>query len=204
MERLIAATVLAAFCATPLPAQRPVPAGVVVSGTLSFDGRASLGDFSGITTTVTGMMTGGADLRTVRGWVEAPTITLKTGNGKRDRDMEASLEARRYPTIRFDLDSVSPHQEAGDSATVTLSGRLTIHGVTRDVAFPATIRFESGRLRLRSSVSLLLTDYQIGGLSKMFGLLRMYPDIVVRVELVFAAAAAARPEAAPGGTPPAS
>jgi len=203
MDRLIAAAVIAALFAPPLAAQRAVPAGVVVSGTLNFDGRATLGDFSGTTTTVTGRMTGG-ELRTVRGWVEAPAITLKTGNGKRDRDMYASLGAEQYQTIRFDLDSVAPHREAGDSVTVTLHGRLTIHGVTRDVALPATIRFESDGLRLRSSFPLLLTDYRIGGLSKMLGLLKMNPDIIVRVEVTFAAGAVGTPEAAPAGTPPAS
>jgi polyisoprenoid-binding protein YceI len=204
MNRLIAAAVIAALFAPPLAAQRTVPAGVVVSGTLTFDGRATLGDFSGTTTTVTGTMTGGEELRTVRGWVEAPANTLKTGNGKRDRDMYASLGAEQYQTIRFDLDSVAPHRETGDSVTVTLHGRLTIHAVTRNVAVPATIRFESDGVRLRASFPLLLTDYRIGGLSKMLGLLKMDPDIIVRVDLTFAAGAVGTPEAAPAGTPPAS
>lgn len=204
MSRLITAMVVAAFCTAPLLAQRAMPAGAVVGGTLAFDGRATVGDFSGTTATVRGVMTGGAGLGRVRGWVEAPANTLKTGNDKRDRDMYASLEADRYPTIRFDLDSVAPHGEAGDSAIVTLHGRLAIHGVTRDVAVPATIRLEADGLRLRSRFPLLLTDYRIGGLSKMFGLLKMRPDIVVRVELTFGAGAAVTPAAVPAATPPAS
>jgi hypothetical protein len=43
---------------------------------LSFEGRASVGDFTGTTTAVTGEMTGGPDLSAVRGWVEAPVTTL--------------------------------------------------------------------------------------------------------------------------------
>ncbi|HYL29015.1 MAG TPA: hypothetical protein VEU27_03725, partial [Gemmatimonadales bacterium] len=51
---------------------RPIPDGTVRQGTLSFDGRATTGVFTGTTTTVRGEMTGGGSLSEVRGWVEAP------------------------------------------------------------------------------------------------------------------------------------
>ena len=66
---------------------RSVPSAAVTEGKLSFDGRATAGDFTGATRTVRGEMTGGNDLREVRGWVEAPVVTLLTGNGKRDTDL---------------------------------------------------------------------------------------------------------------------
>ena len=50
-------------------AARAVPGGTLAQGTLSFDGRASAGDFVGTTSTVTGEMTGGDGLEAVRGWV---------------------------------------------------------------------------------------------------------------------------------------
>ncbi|MGH7525171.1 MAG: hypothetical protein ACREMX_00545, partial [Gemmatimonadales bacterium] len=68
--------------AVTLSAQRAVPSGAVREGVLSFDGRATVGDFTGTTGTITGEMTGGADLSAVRGWVEAPVNTLVTGNRK--------------------------------------------------------------------------------------------------------------------------
>jgi hypothetical protein len=40
----------------------PIPRGVVKAGTLSFDGHATVGDFVGTTTTVSGEMTGGDSL----------------------------------------------------------------------------------------------------------------------------------------------
>ena len=84
-------------------AQRPIPSGPIREGTLSFDGRASMGDFTGTTTSVTGEMTGGAELASVRGWVEAAVNTLVTGNGKRDKDLNKSMESEKYPTIRYEL-----------------------------------------------------------------------------------------------------
>jgi hypothetical protein len=69
-----------------LAAQRPVPNSSTVTGTLSYDGRATLGNFTGTTDSVTGRLVGAADLAQVSGHVEARAATLKTGNGKRDRD----------------------------------------------------------------------------------------------------------------------
>jgi polyisoprenoid-binding protein YceI len=90
----------------PAAAQLVVPAGTVREGTLSFDGRATAGTFTGTTTTITGEMTGGAGLSDVRGWVEAPVSTLKTGNDRRDRDLNKSMESEKYPAIRFELTRV--------------------------------------------------------------------------------------------------
>ena len=53
--------------------------GQVAEGSLSFDGRANVGRLTGTTTTVSGEMSGGPALAAVRGWVESPVGTLKTG-----------------------------------------------------------------------------------------------------------------------------
>ncbi len=165
-------------------AARTVPGGTLAQGTLSFDGRASAGDFTGTTGTMTGEMTGGDGLEAVRGWVEAPVATLKTGNGRRDRDLNKSMESDKFPTMRFDLDGVAPGG-AGDSVPVTLKGRLTLHGVEREVELPGSVVFAGDEVRVRTDFPLNLKDYKIGGLTKLMGMLRMYEDIKVHVDLTF-------------------
>jgi polyisoprenoid-binding protein YceI len=165
-------------------AGRAVPAGTVAQGQLSFDGRASAGDFTGTTTTVSGEMTGGPQLEAVRGWVEAPAATLKTGNDRRDRDLNKSMESTQYPTMRFDLDGVAP-AGTGDSVPVTLKGRLTLHGVEHAVELPGLVLLGSDQVRIRSDFPLNLKDYKIGGLTKLMGMLRMYEDIKVHVDVTF-------------------
>src|SRR4051794_33085033 len=93
--------------------------GKLSSGKLSFDAKATKGPFTGTTRTVTGEMTGGPDLSTIRGWVEAPVSTLKTGNDHRDRDLNKSMETGKYPTMRFDLKHVTRHEGTADSIPVT-------------------------------------------------------------------------------------
>ena len=165
-------------------AQRTVSPGLVKSGTLWFDGKSTLGEFKGTTSSVTGEMTGG-HLTDVKGWVEAAVNTLKTDNDRRDRDLNKSMESEKYSAIRFDLDAVRPGWERGDSAGVQLDGRFTIHGVTRRVAIEALVYFGGGGITIAGQVPMNLKDYQIGGLSKFLGILKMNPAIVVHLDLVF-------------------
>jgi polyisoprenoid-binding protein YceI len=164
---------------------RPIPSGTVREGRLSFDGRATTGAFTGTTTTVRGEMSGGASLSEVRGWVDAPVSTLVTGNGHRDKDLNKSLESARHPTIRFDLTGVTPGVERGDTVDVVLQGRFNIHGVTREASIPATVVTQPDAIRVRGDAPLSLKDYQIKGLSKLLGTLKMYDQIVVHLDLRF-------------------
>src|SRR5215212_7425435 len=96
------------------PAARTLLAGTVRQGTLSFDGRATTGSFSGTSSAVSGEMHG-SQLSEVRGWVEASVGTLTTGNQRRDRDLNKSMESGKYPTIRFELASVTAPGRTTDS-----------------------------------------------------------------------------------------
>ena len=172
-------------------APRPIPDGTVREGTLSFEGRATTGAFTGTTATVRGQMSGGGSLSEVRGWVDAPVSTLVTGNGHRDKDLNKSLQSDVYPTIRFDLTGVTPGAERGDTADLVLQGRFTIHGVTREASIPATLVTQPDAIRVRGDTPLSLKDYEIEGLSKLMGMLKMYDKILVHVDVTFAAAGAA-------------
>jgi polyisoprenoid-binding protein YceI len=166
-------------------AAQAIPTLPSVSGTLAFDGSATLGDFTGTTSMLAGRLDGASSLPGVRGWLEASARSLHTGNGKRDRDMLKSLEVDRYPTMRFDLDAVAVGDTDGDSIPVTLRGRFTIHGVTRSHAVSGWAWLRPGRVRFRGRTPLNVKNYAIGGLTKVLGLLRMDPDIVVRVDVTF-------------------
>lgn len=191
---LLTYLVLLAATWTPLSsqatAQRTIPDGSVRQGTLSFDGRASAGDFTGTTSDVTGELRGG-ELTAVRGWVEAPVRTLATGNRRRDRDLNKSMESGKYPTIRFELTEVTGPTGTGDSVDVMLHGRFTIHGVTREATLPVSVVFSPETIRVRGATRLNLKDYKIGGLSKALGMLKMHEEIVVHIDLTFAASAPA-------------
>jgi polyisoprenoid-binding protein YceI len=182
---ILSAAVYLALAVPTVAQQRPIPNGRLVSGTLSFDGHATAGDFTGTTTTVSGQVVGAPELTGVRGWVEAPVQTLKTGNGKRDRDLNKSMETDKYPKMRFDLSRVTRRGASEDSVGVVLHGQLRIHGVTREVELPGSIQLSGSQARLRTDFPLNLKDYHIGGLSKLLGMLKMYEEIEVHADLMF-------------------
>ncbi|HYF38621.1 MAG TPA: YceI family protein [Gemmatimonadales bacterium] len=203
-ELVLSAAVCCTVALTVAAQQLPISSGRVVSGTLSFDGHATAGDFTGTTNTVTGMVSGGPDLGSVRGWVEAPVRSLKTGNGRRDRDLNKSMESDKYPTLRFELQQVIRRSGPDDSIPVVFQGQLRIHGVSRRVELPGTLQFTGTEVRVRSNFPLNLKDYRIGGLSKLLGMLRMYEDIEVHADLVFRLDSSAASQAQWPGSIPAS
>ena len=186
--RILRAVLICSAAWAPLAAQAPaeptVPSGILREGTLSFDARATTGGFTGTTTTVTGEMQGGA-LTEVRGWVEAPVRTLVTGNERRDRDLNKSMESGKYPAIRFELTEVTAPEAGGDSVRVELHGRFLIHGVIREATVPASVARHAEGIRVRGEMPLNLKDYGIGGLTKMLGMLKMDEEILVHVDLMF-------------------
>ena len=185
---LLLAAWLSSSTAT-LTAQGPIPSGALRTGVLSFDGRATVGDFTGATSTIAGEMIGAADLSAVRGWVAAPVRTLVTGNAKRDKDLNQSMQPEKYPSIRFDLTGVVPGAARGDTVDVTLRGTFHIHGVSRETSVPATVVLLPDAVQVRGKTPLNLGDYKIGGLSKALGMLRMQEEILVHLDLMFAAPA---------------
>jgi polyisoprenoid-binding protein YceI len=174
------------FLAWSMPAatQQPWPDAELRRGTLSFDGKSSLGDFTGLTSSVRGHMSGAASLADVRGWVDAPVKTLKTGNDRRDRDLIKTMEAAIYPTIRFELLDVVPEWERGDSAGIALKGNFLIHGVTRAETVKAIVARSAEGIHLTASLPMNLHDYKINKLTR-FLVFKMNPDIVVHIDVTF-------------------
>ncbi len=182
--RLAACLLLAMGAHASLAAQRPWPTAEVRRATLSFDGKSTLGDFTGTTAEVRGQMSGGPALGDIRGYVEAPVKTLKTGNDRRDRDLVKTMETERYPNIRFELGGVTVEWERGDSAGVVLEGNFVIHGVTRPEKVKGTVVRGDDGIHLTASLPMNLHDYKINKLTR-FLVLKMNPDIVVHIEVAF-------------------
>lgn len=182
MRRFI---VLASLVAAPLLAQGPIAGSRQVTGRLSYDGKATLGDFTGTTDSVLGTLNPASDLARASGYVAARSATLRTGNGKRDRDQWSSLEVDSFPFIRYDLDSVSVGGRNGDTLLVTLRGSFEIHGVHRRADLPSRLLLDGHTAHLLADTPLDLHDYAIEGLTKFFGALKMDPHIVVHIDVTF-------------------
>jgi polyisoprenoid-binding protein YceI len=72
------------------------------------------------------------------------------------------FDTGRYTVARFDITEVN-YSTAPDSSTVTISGNLTMHGVTKKIDFKAGILKNSGdELIARADVNINRRDWNIG------------------------------------------
>lgn len=99
--------------------------------------------------------------------VSVEMATLDTGIALRNRHMcENHLHTAKFPCATFEgakiLEGGGAALVAGEKHRVTLTGRLTLHGVTKEVTLPVDLTWDgAGALRVASEFSVALPDYEI-------------------------------------------
>jgi polyisoprenoid-binding protein YceI len=97
---------------------------------------------------------------------------------------EEALETSRFPEVAFRSRSVTV-KEAGDHQyDASISGDLTLHGVTRPVSFPAKIRAEGNSLRASGAFTILHETYGIKRLSAAGGTIKAKDEIELSFDIV--------------------
>jgi polyisoprenoid-binding protein YceI len=71
------------------------------------------------------------------------------------------FEVRRYPTAHFESTKIVP-----GSGMHQVTGKLTLHGVTKEISFPAKVEVGGSGLTLRSEFTIDRTDFGINYDSK--------------------------------------
>jgi len=112
----------------------------------------------------------GNELKGATGTIQ--TKSIDTGNTRRDDDLRAPnyFDAAKYPTITFQSKRV---EKKGDETL--LIGDFTMHGVTKEVALPTTIKGPvpgmggSQRIGFQAKTKIKRTDYGVGKASPMLG-----------------------------------
>lgn len=95
--------------------------------------------------------------------ISVDLTTLVSDNAMRDRYIQrATLQTEEYPTAAFQVMSApglpQPLPTSG-TASFTLVGELTVHGVTRPTTWDATATFADGEVQGTASTTVLLTDF---------------------------------------------
>ncbi len=106
--------------------------------------------------------------------------TLKTGIGKRDKDMLETLNAEEYPFAEFFGKLESPFNPEEGSREVVAKGEFSIHGETRDLSVEGTIENTSEGLKLNAAWTIDMEDYNIEPPGILF--YRVSEKIDIRIE----------------------
>ncbi len=167
-----------------------------------FTSDAPLETVDGISTSTAGGFT--VDLanpsRQLSGRVEVTATTLRTGVDLRDEHLRGEnwLDAAHHPSITLELVGTTLATPIAPNRPVTarVRGRFTLHGVTREVTVPVTVRLiplsgeyagmegigiNADMLRVQGEFHLALTDYGISVPALLR--LKVSNDIRVRVDL---------------------
>lgn len=154
---------------------------------VGFDAKSTLHDFSGTAADVEGSFTARLSHPEAgaKGNAKVLAVNLDTGIKERNQDMESSLEVTRFPTIEFVLSSFQTTQVDAKAMTVsgTAKGKLTLHGVTKDVTVP--LRFsvdESRRVVVEGETPVRMSDYGVSVPTKM-GVLSVSNDAKIWLAL---------------------
>lgn len=156
---------------------------------IQFVSDAPLEKFTGKSTKLSGEIT--VDPEKVdkgKAEIKADTASIKTNVALRDEHLagENWLDAKKYPESRFVITKISGASKLkpNDLTEVSVTGKFTLHGVTRDITAPAKVRYTPGAkasLRVQATFTIHLEDYKVS-IPKIVSL-KVSPDIVVNVDL---------------------
>lgn len=173
------------------PASTSITVEVGRSGLFAFAGH----DHEVVAPAVQGIVTlNRAEMGASSVHLEFDAAALKiTGKGEPAKDVpevqrvmeNEVLEIQRHPTITFQSDRVSLVERAGDRLTLRVAGQLGLHGVTRPVTVPVTVRLAADSLTAEGRVGVRQTAFGITPVSAGAGTVRVKDE----VEVVFSVTA---------------
>lgn len=120
-----------------------------VSGSLAVAGDSSGYQVSAIA--ITAVLTGLHSVDTVAG----------RDVSQRDGYVSRQMNLQQFPNATFSATSVAVVGSTSGPVDVTLPGKLTIHGVTKDVTATAKAQVSGSKVEVAGSVSIVMTDYGI-------------------------------------------
>ena len=102
----------------------------------------------------------------LRGKVEFSLASLETGLGLRDKHMkEKYLEVEKFPKSTFELNETPLPQDLVTGKIpemeVPFKGKLTLHGVTRDITVAARLTKKENRYQVATLFEVKLPEYAI-------------------------------------------
>ena len=107
----------------------------------------------------------------------------------RDRIVQQSLNVSSFPTAVFEAESVALPAGAATGQTVTVSvpGKLTIHGVTKDVTANLQLRVSGTSAQIAGTIATNMTDFGVN--PPRIGFTTVQPAVTIEVSLQLTRAA---------------
>ena len=96
--------------------------------------------------------------------IEVDLTTITTNNSRRNSKVQEALETDQFPTATFSLTEpidLGDGAADGEKVSVTGTGDLTIHGVTKSVQVPLEAQLVDDTVVLVGSTELTFSDFGV-------------------------------------------
>ncbi len=146
------------------------------TGQLKFTSKAPKEDIFGTAEGKADLKATPTDLTTLTGTITVPVSTMKTGNEMRDQHLLSPtwLDGAQFPNITYTVKSVVVGSTADKGkyteAQVKVTGDFTLHGVTKEVVAPATLKIKpDGKTKITTEFNIALGDFKVEGKAGVVG-----------------------------------
>ena len=101
----------------------------------------------------------------------------------RDRIVQRALDVQSFPSAVFEASAVElpPAAASGQVVTVSVPGKLTVHGVTKDVTATLQLRVGGAAAQVAGTISTNMTDFGVSPPS--IGFTTVQPAVTIEVSL---------------------
>jgi polyisoprenoid-binding protein YceI len=126
------------------------------SSKITYYGSHYAHDWQGHSSGISGRILYDADDQTANSCsLRVDLTTFDSGNSNRDSNMLTYLNAFQYPDIMFVSNEISV-----EGINASIKGKLTFHGITKDINLTADISFNDG-FNAEGSFIILLSEYEV-------------------------------------------
>lgn len=121
------------------------------------------------------------------GPIEVDISQFESDSSRRDQTIRNQwLESARFPIATFvptKIEGLPEQYTDGSDTTLTVTGDLTVHEVTREVVFEVTTRLTGDTLTGTATTTLLMSDFGVGPISIM-GMLNTEDEVSLSFDFV--------------------
>ena len=116
--------------------------------------------------------------------VKIAVRSIKSGKGLMDSKTYEAFNADKNPTITFQLAEATPLRITGKDIEATLTGNLTMAGVTKRISFKTTGKvIAESEYQFKGSIPLKMSDFKMKPPTAMLGAMKTGDAITIKFEV---------------------
>lgn len=116
--------------------------------------------------------------------VEIPVRSIKSGEKLMDSKTYDTFNDKKYPTITFKLTDASSLTVKDNDVNVTVTGNLTLAGVTKKISFKTVgVNLKPGVYEFKGSIPVKMSDYGMKPPTAMLGVMKVGDAITLKYDV---------------------